>query len=79
MIHQDEERAEKLGREVDLLPANGESGAAVVKAARDGEYDLIVVPLSDGPPAAGGWAAHVLGHRTARCSWRRRRGAAGGG
>ncbi len=66
-IRKDRERAEKLGREVDLLTANGEPGAAVVKAARDGEYDLIVVPLPADRPAArdwapDGWAAYVLGH-----------------
>jgi amino acid transporter len=66
-IRQDQERAEKLGREVDLLSANGEPGASVVKAARDGEYDLIVVPVTGersmtGPWAADGWVAYVLGH-----------------
>ena len=38
-----------------------------VKAARDGEYDLIVVPVTGersvaGPWAPDGWAAYVLGH-----------------
>jgi amino acid transporter/nucleotide-binding universal stress UspA family protein len=66
-IRQDQERAEKLGREVELLSANGEPGAAIVKAARAGEYDLIVVPVTGersvaGPWALDGWAAYVLGH-----------------
>jgi nucleotide-binding universal stress UspA family protein len=66
-IRQDQERAEKLGREVDLLFADGDAGPAVVKAARDGEYDLIVVPLPADRPARGGWAAdewaaYVLAH-----------------
>jgi amino acid transporter len=66
-LRKDCERAEKLGREVDLLLVNGEPGAGVVKAARDGEFDLIVVPLSAERPAAGTWspdglAAYVLGH-----------------
>ena len=66
-VRQDQERAEKLGREVDMLSANGEPGAAVVKAARDGEYDLIVVPVTGersvgGPWGPDGWAAYVLGH-----------------
>jgi amino acid transporter/nucleotide-binding universal stress UspA family protein len=66
-LRKDCERAEKVGREVDLLTVNGAPGPALVKAAREGEYDLIVIPLPAERPAGGTWmpdpvASWVLGH-----------------
>jgi amino acid transporter/nucleotide-binding universal stress UspA family protein len=65
-VQKDQERADRLGRHVELLPG-GEGGAAVVKAARDGEHDLIIVPLPPDRPAGAPWvptelALYVLGH-----------------
>jgi nucleotide-binding universal stress UspA family protein len=45
LVKQDEERARHLGRELQLLELKGEAGAEIVRQAREGQYDLIILPL----------------------------------
>jgi hypothetical protein len=51
-VQQDRERARRLRREVALLDVKGDVGPEVVRLAREGPYDLIVVPLPPDLPAA---------------------------
>jgi nucleotide-binding universal stress UspA family protein len=44
-VKQDEERARQLGRELKAHEATGDVAAAIVALAREGKYDLIVLPL----------------------------------
>lgn len=44
-IKQDEERARQLGREMTVHDIEGDVAEAVVKLARERQYDLIIVPL----------------------------------
>lgn len=41
----DQDQAHKLGREVELLPLNGDWGNAIVQYAQEGKYDLIILPV----------------------------------
>jgi amino acid transporter/nucleotide-binding universal stress UspA family protein len=50
-IQQDQHRARRLRREVTIVPVDGDVPAGVVRLARDGHYDLIVVPLPPDLPA----------------------------
>src|SRR5262249_21358036 len=50
-VQQDRERARRLRRELAMLEVNGDVGAGVVRLARDGAYDLIVLPLPADLPA----------------------------
>jgi amino acid transporter/nucleotide-binding universal stress UspA family protein len=50
-IHQDEERARQLGRDLVILPLKTGDGPEIVARAREGEYDLIILPLSQESPA----------------------------
>ena len=50
IVHQDEERARHLGRELQVISLPVPDGRAIVdRAARD-QFDLIIVPLSDEAP-----------------------------
>ena len=46
VVNQDLDRAKQLGREVHLESAGDGSGAATVKLAQEGHFDLIIVALS---------------------------------
>jgi nucleotide-binding universal stress UspA family protein len=46
VVHQDEERARQLGRELVVLPLKVADGPEIVAQAKEGEYDLIILPLS---------------------------------
>ena len=65
-----EERSKQVGREVAMLSAQGELGPEVVRLAREGGYDLVVLAPPD-ELAAGGllrltsWMEHVI--RNAHC------------
>ncbi len=50
VVHQDEERAEQIGRHLQVIQLADASGAAIVERARVDRYDLIVVPLSSEKP-----------------------------
>jgi amino acid transporter len=68
--HSIEEQARQVGRVIELATPFGESGPAVVQQARDGGFDLIVLPLPEGTPHGGHldvpeWIQHVL--LNARC------------
>jgi amino acid transporter/nucleotide-binding universal stress UspA family protein len=70
-IHQDEERARKLGRELSVASAGDSTGPELVRVAQEGEFDLIVLPLPP-EPAAGqksrldDRAAYLLEHAHCR-------------
>jgi amino acid transporter len=51
VIQQDEERAKRLGRELAVNYIQDDSGEAFVRLAQEGQYDLIILPLPDEPPA----------------------------
>jgi amino acid transporter len=50
-IHQDQQRARRLRREVTVAPVDGDVPAGVVRLAHEGHFDLIVVPLPPDLPA----------------------------
>ena len=45
LVHQDQERARHLGRELILLELKAPTGAEIVAEAREGQYDLIILSL----------------------------------
>jgi amino acid transporter/nucleotide-binding universal stress UspA family protein len=50
LIHQDEERAEQLGRELHRVELAVADGPAIVQRARADQYDLIIFPLPPESP-----------------------------
>ncbi len=50
IVHQDEERARQLGRELAVIPLKVGDGPEIVDRAKAGEYDLIVLPVSPESP-----------------------------
>jgi hypothetical protein len=63
----EQEQARRLGRELRVLPPPQGPGAGVVRLAREGHYDLIILPLPpELPPGAplpeGSWQVYVLRH-----------------
>ena len=56
------EQCLQLGRDVAVERVAGDVGEAIVRRAREGEFDLIVVGLPEGSSAAAlpGWVHHVL-------------------
>ncbi len=51
IVHQDEERARQIGRELQVIPLPIPSGPAIVERARIDQYDLLILPLSPESPA----------------------------
>jgi nucleotide-binding universal stress UspA family protein len=51
IIAKDQERAQHLDRSIHILAVEGENGAALVRLAREGQYDLIILGLPPEPPA----------------------------
>jgi hypothetical protein len=51
VIHQDEERAEKLGRQLHVLQLPRGDGPEIVTRAREAQYDVIILPLPAESPA----------------------------
>jgi amino acid transporter/nucleotide-binding universal stress UspA family protein len=45
VVHQDEERARQLGRQLQVLELPAVDGLTVVSKAREDQYDLIILPL----------------------------------
>ncbi|HYT94571.1 MAG TPA: APC family permease [Gemmataceae bacterium] len=67
VIRQEEERAGKVGRELHVCPMDRAAGEGVVRAAREGEYDVIVLALPRERPAGVAWpwdtaAVYILNH-----------------
>jgi len=50
IIHQDQERAEQLDRQLQLLELDKADGPTIVNKAREEQYDLIILPLPEGSP-----------------------------
>jgi hypothetical protein len=50
VVHQDEERARQLGRELQVVSLPAPDGRAIVEWASKEQYDLIILPLSDESP-----------------------------
>jgi len=70
IAHLAEERSKQLGRHVTILSVKGETGPEVVRLAREGNYDVIVLapsdePSSNGPLPLAPWMEHIL--RNAHC------------
>jgi amino acid transporter len=51
LVQQDRDRATQLGRLVKLFESPEQSGAEIVRLAREGEYDLIILALPQDRPA----------------------------
>jgi amino acid transporter len=64
LVKQDEERARHLGRELTMLTINGDVGADIVLQAREGQYDLIILPFAGGPLDER--ASYILHHAHCR-------------
>ena len=65
MISEDQQRAQQLKRDVQLLTLEGEPGPSIVHAAAQGNYDLIVLALSRETSSIAegvlpGWADYVI-------------------
>jgi amino acid transporter/nucleotide-binding universal stress UspA family protein len=45
VVHQDKQRAAKLGRPLQVYDAKGTPGPEIVRLARDGQYDLIILAV----------------------------------
>ena len=52
VVHQDEERARKLGRGLTVLSLAKTDGPAIVEKLRQDQYDLVILPLSDESPSS---------------------------
>ncbi len=50
VVHQDEERARQLGRELQVISLPASDGPAIVDKASKDQYDLIILPLSEEVP-----------------------------
>jgi amino acid transporter len=62
----DQERAEHLGRTLHTHVMSGDWGEAVVRTAREGKYDMIIIPLpASAPENQQSWIEHIRGN--ARC------------
>ena len=70
ILHVAEERSKQIGRDVAILSIKGETGPEIVRLAREGGYDLIVMAPPDdlfagGPLPLAPWMEHVI--RNAHC------------
>ena len=67
----EEERARRLGRELKVLHLPTPDGPAVVKLLREGQYDLVIVPLPAETPSnpmseLDARARHIVKHAHCR-------------
>jgi len=71
LIKHDQERAQQLGRTLEVAEVTGDVGAAIVKRAQEDQFDLIILPLPT-EQAAGtgapldGRAAYIVKHAHCR-------------
>ncbi len=68
--HLAEGRSKQLGRDVVLLRVNGDLGHDIVRLAKEGDYDLIVLAPPPDPPTSGplpltAWMEYII--RNAHC------------
>jgi nucleotide-binding universal stress UspA family protein len=61
LIKQDQERAQKLGRDMPFHEVSGEVSSAIVALAHEAHYDLIILPL---PPELAAAANQPLDARS---------------
>jgi amino acid transporter/nucleotide-binding universal stress UspA family protein len=71
LIKHDQERAQHLGRTLEVTEVNGDVGAAIVKRAQEDQFDLIILPLpSEQAEGSGapldGRAAYIVKHAHCR-------------
>ncbi|MBL8794154.1 MAG: amino acid permease [Planctomycetia bacterium] len=71
VVKQDEERAEQLGRDLQLHQLEGEPGPALAALARDQQYDLVILALPVQMPTDQGlplppWVDYLLRHTHGR-------------
>jgi len=71
LIQQDQQQAERVGRKLQVFSLNGDPGPEVVRLAREGNYDLIVLALPEEQLAGtckpwAAWTDHVLSHAPCR-------------
>jgi hypothetical protein len=69
--HTIEDQAKQVGRKISVSSLNGDVGPSIVRQAKEGSFDLIVVPLPDEMDrskqlAAPAWVQHVLQHAHSR-------------
>jgi amino acid transporter/nucleotide-binding universal stress UspA family protein len=57
-LQSEREQAKQLGREIQVQPLPGDFGQDVVRLAKEGQYDLIIVPLPAELPAAPNLPLH---------------------
>jgi amino acid transporter len=50
LIQQDQERAQRLGRELTVSKQEADTGEVLVRLAQEGRYDLIILPVPEEPP-----------------------------
>jgi nucleotide-binding universal stress UspA family protein len=67
VLFPEQEQAKQLGRELQIVPPAKDPAEDVVRLARDGQYDLIILPLPpELPPGKplpeGNWESSVLRH-----------------
>jgi amino acid transporter/nucleotide-binding universal stress UspA family protein len=67
----DRERARQLGRPLEVLCFTEDPGSGIVRLAREGRFDLIILPFSAEAPvdsgrAGDGWTTYVLRHAHCR-------------
>jgi amino acid transporter len=70
-LQAEQDQARQLGREILVKPFHGETGAEIVKLAREGQYRLLVVPvpgeLPPGQPIPPeSWISYLLRHAPCR-------------
>ncbi len=53
VVYQDEERARNLGRQLQVHDVKGDPGTGIVRVAREGQYDLIILPVPGEQPSNG--------------------------
>ncbi|MFO0965765.1 MAG: amino acid permease [Gemmataceae bacterium] len=61
-VGQDQEQARKLGRDLSIHDANGDPGPTLVRLAREGQFDLIILPESGEKTGAEDWRRYVVSH-----------------
>jgi hypothetical protein len=70
-LDRDQQRAVQLGRKLKILASDPQTGPDIVRAAREGNYNVIVLPWSEekrtsSGPAEFDWVHYVL--QNAPCS-----------